>query len=64
MIFNAHTEQIEYQLPGEEYGSEWKVIVDTANPSPGEDASLTFWPGHKVPVSGRSVVLLQNFRDL
>jgi isoamylase len=64
MIFNAHTEQIEYQLPGEEYGSEWKVIVDTANPSPGEDASLTFSPGDKVPVSGRSVVLLQNFRDL
>jgi isoamylase len=30
MIFNAHKESVEYQLPDDQYGSDWVRIIDTA----------------------------------
>jgi isoamylase len=30
MIFNAHKEAVEYQLPNDQYGSDWVRIIDTA----------------------------------
>jgi len=29
MIFNAHHEEIEYQLPNDQYGKEWVIVIDT-----------------------------------
>jgi len=62
MIFNAHDEEIQYQLPGDEYGGEWRIVIDTAIAAP-VSATLIFAPGTKVPVGGRTVVLLQNFKN-
>ncbi|MET1054343.1 MAG: glycogen debranching protein GlgX [Pedobacter sp.] len=62
MIFNAHDEEIQYQLPGDEYGGEWRIVIDTAIAAP-VSTTLIFAPGTKVPVGGRSVVLLQNFKN-
>ncbi|CAM4057182.1 isoamylase [Pedobacter westerhofensis] len=62
MIFNAHEEEIQYQLPGDEYGGEWRIIIDTASAAP-VSATLIFAPGTQVPVGGRTVVLLQNFKN-
>jgi len=62
IIFNAHEEEVRYRLPAEEYGNEWRVVIDTTNPAP-VSATLTFSPETEVPVGGRSVVLLQDFKD-
>ena len=62
MIFNAHNEETKYQLPAEHYGKEWQLVLDTANDSP-EEGMLIYYPGDKVAVDGRSVVLFQNFGD-
>lgn len=61
MIFNAHEEMITYQLPGEGYGKEWNMIIDTASNAK-EGAQKTFSAAVGIPVEGRSVVLLQNLK--
>jgi isoamylase len=61
LIFNAHDQGVDYQLPPEAYGKEWRLIVDTRLPGDPEPVKLK--PGEKVHVEGRSVVLLQNDLD-
>jgi len=63
VIYNANTEVIEYRLPRVEYGNEWQLIVDTAVTAEPE-MPLNLHPESMVPVQGRSVVLLQNFRKV
>jgi isoamylase len=59
MIFNAHTEKLEYKLPDQNYGLAWKLVVDTSKPS-ADDLSEAFNPGQTVAVESRSVLLLQS----
>lgn len=54
VIFNAHHEPVEYQLPVEKYGKEWKKILDTSTWETNEE---TFSAGGKVTAGARSVVL-------
>ncbi len=60
MAFNAHYENIEVTLPGNGYGSEWAVVVDTATgvvtPEPGKE---TVPGGGALTLEARSLVLLQ-----
>jgi isoamylase len=42
LCYNAHYEDIEVTLPGEEYGSRWGIVVDTAA---GEVITLSNAPG-------------------
>ena len=32
LAFNAHSEPVEFVLPGDDYGSSWRVVVDSSNP--------------------------------
>ncbi|WP_440900063.1 glycogen debranching protein GlgX, partial [Actinosynnema sp.] len=61
VVFNAHHEDIEITLPGEGYGPEWAVVIDTAT---GEIAAFpqdepTIPAGGSVTATARSVVVLQ-----
>ncbi|HEX5405749.1 MAG TPA: glycogen debranching protein GlgX [Pseudonocardiaceae bacterium] len=60
MAFNAHYENIEFTLPGNGYGAEWTVVVDTATgevvAEPGKD---TVMAGGALTVTARSLVVLR-----
>lgn len=58
LIFNAHDAGVDYKIPGELYGNNWDLIIDTSK-SPGPEQQ-EFKPGDSIHVEGRSVVLLQN----
>jgi isoamylase len=58
IIFNAHHEELDYMLPPEKYGKQWKKILDTFDGVIGEGQS--FNPGDQLKVQGRSVILLLN----
>ena len=60
VIFNAHHEPLDYLLPPEKYGSQWKKILDTAAGKVSE--TQAFKPGDKLKVEGRSIIVLQNPR--
>jgi isoamylase len=61
VIFNSHFETIEYKIPGPEYGSQWKLIINTSSLNE-EEKESGYNPDDIIPVGGRSVVLLQNFK--
>ncbi len=57
LCFNAHNESIEFALPAEEFGAQWRIVVDTANQnaSPSEELAA----GDKLSVEAHSAVVLQ-----
>jgi glycogen operon protein len=57
VIFNAHSEPIEFTLPHADYGDAWTVIVDTAVDEQVE--GKTYAPGDTVVAQDRSTVVLQ-----
>jgi len=59
MIFNAHSEKLDFKLPDDHYGPGWNLVVDTSRPS-ADDLSQAFEPGQVVAVESRSVLLLQS----
>jgi isoamylase len=59
MIFNAHSEALDFKLPEESFGLGWKLIIDTSKP-PAEALTSEFKAGETITVENRSVILLQN----
>ncbi|MGI9136254.1 MAG: glycogen debranching protein GlgX, partial [Candidatus Nanopelagicales bacterium] len=57
LIVHAGTDDIEFTLPGELYGREFRLILDTADATPRDDK--TFGNGDELLVAARSSVLLQ-----
>ena len=59
LCFNAHYTDTDVQLPGNGYGQEWTVVLDTATEQlPGSRGQAT--PGDaKITVTGRSLVILE-----
>jgi isoamylase len=58
IIFNAHDEALDYTLPPEKYGKQWKKILNTFDGV--VDEGQTFNPGDQLKVEGRSIILLLN----
>ena len=58
IIFNAHHESLEYTLPPEKYGKQWKKILNTFDGVVAE--GQVNYPGDKLQVEGRSIILLLN----
>jgi glycogen operon protein len=58
LLFNAHHEPIEFVLPAERWGKQWSSAIDTADPEPDAEPTMLA-AGERVPVSGRSVVVLE-----
>ena len=55
LIFNAHYEPIQFTLPDENYGSRWKLVVDTYNP---DGPELNYEAGFAITAQSRSFMLL------
>ena len=58
VIFNAHHEPLEYKLPPEKYGRQWRVLLDTSRSSIGDGD--TYDACSVVKAEGRSIVLLHH----
>ncbi len=56
VIFNAHSEPLEYKLPPVQYGANWEVVLDAGNPT---NQKHTYHWGDLVPVEGRTVIVLK-----
>jgi isoamylase len=59
MIFNAHSEPIEFTLPSEEWGKQWAYALDTARADE-ELEPVPMKPEEVVSVMDRSFVLLEH----
>ncbi len=59
IIFNADTDAIAYQLPPDEYGKEWNVVIDTATFDQDKHVQV-YRGGESIQAEGRSVILLQH----
>ncbi len=57
MIFNAHFGPLDFKLPPDTHGKQWKKVWDTSIPA--LQQKTTFKPGETVKVNDRSFVLLQ-----
>jgi isoamylase len=58
LLFNAHSDMIEFTIPPDRYGDEWAVMLDTAEPEL-EEGSRTFKAGQELAVTARSVTVLR-----
>ncbi len=54
LIFNAHSEDLEFTLPPEPYCREWTLVLDTGGRAPGQRVRC----GEKLIAGGRTVLLL------
>ena len=59
LIFNAHFEPLEYKLPPEKYGREWRKILDTCDTQV-KECENTYPSEGAITVHARSVVLMQH----
>jgi isoamylase len=63
VIFNAHHEPLQFQLPPEQLGKKWLRVLDTASDSPPElrrsRRAQTLDAGTKVDVQARSIQVLR-----
>ncbi|HEY5842312.1 MAG TPA: glycogen debranching enzyme, partial [Mycobacterium sp.] len=58
VCFNAHHEPIPFTLPPKEFGAQWQVVIDSANPANGHGDTPLAAAG-TVPVEARALVVLQ-----
>jgi glycogen operon protein len=63
VIFNAHHEPLQFQLPPEQFGKRWQRVLDTASENPPElrrsRRGQPLEAGGKIEVQSRSVVVLR-----
>ena len=59
LMFNAHYEDIDFTVPGAEFGDEWEVVVDTTEPLGVREDAEPVQPGAAVTVGQRSTVVLR-----
>jgi glycogen operon protein len=61
MAFNAHYEDIEFTLPGPDYGQSWGVVVDTATGMVLDEPTGETTPaGQTLTLGARSMLVLQH----
>ena len=59
LCFNAHHEDINVQLPGNGYGQEWTVVLDTTTGEPPGTRGLTAPGDAKITITARSLAVLE-----
>ena len=57
LLINAHHEEHSFALPDESFGKDWHVVLDTADPSVGDDHTPA--PPGEVQVPARSMLVLR-----
>ena len=68
LLFNAHTDAVEFVLPSTDHADGWHVVVDTAAAPTEPGTGAGGWPavlpgGTAVDVTGRSVMVLRAADD-
>jgi isoamylase len=58
VIFNAHHEQVMYNLPDKQFGSQWSIILNTVSPNQSGNAVLNF--KDEISVDGRTIMVLKD----
>jgi isoamylase len=58
LLFNAHHESLPFRIPKKEWGTEWRVVLDTEKALP-EEEEQPYRPGDEIPVESRSVKVLR-----
>ncbi|TMI82279.1 MAG: glycogen debranching protein GlgX [Bacteroidetes bacterium] len=58
LIFNAHSEPVEYKLPTRRYGAQWIKVIDTNTNFVAEEEGERYRAAAKITVEGFSVVVL------
>lgn len=65
IIFNAHQAEVEYQLPAEKYGANWKLVIDTSKNFIDTDGiNIPTDEENKAIAAGHSVVVLMQAKFL
>ncbi len=59
LLFNAHSQPRTFSLPEARLAASWRVVIDTAEPSPAA-APSALTPKSELEVSGRAVVVLRS----
>ena len=59
LCFNAHYEDITVRLPGNGYGQEWTVVLDTATGEAPGPPGITAEGDAKITITARSMVVLE-----
>ncbi|MCS4489043.1 glycogen debranching protein GlgX [Corynebacterium sp. ES2794-CONJ1] len=59
MIFNAYHDVIEFTLPPENFGSSWKLVVDTTEPTGYPLEGKVIESGGSMTVQGRSILIFR-----
>ena len=59
LIFNAHSEPVEYKLQTRRYGNNWIKILDTSKKFVSEEGGETYRANSKITAEGFSVILLK-----
>jgi glycogen operon protein len=63
LLMNAHTELVDFVLPGKPFGTDWLVELDTSaltgGPTPRDRVGATVAGRHVLPLAGHSMVVLR-----
>ena len=57
LMFNAHHEEVDFTLPGSEYGERWEICLDTATPFHDDRPSVK--AEEVIHVDARSMLVLR-----
>ncbi|BBY08515.1 glycogen debranching protein GlgX [Mycobacterium noviomagense] len=57
LCFNAHEEAVDFVIPDGDYGQEWTAELDTTEPTGTPERVMQ--AGEKIPLSGRSLLILR-----
>ncbi|MEZ5115279.1 MAG: glycogen debranching protein GlgX [Candidatus Nanopelagicales bacterium] len=63
LLMNAHSEPMDFTLPGAPFGEDWLVEIDTSaltgGPTPRDRVGGTVEAGHSLPIASHSTVVLR-----
>ncbi|MEO6145093.1 MAG: glycogen debranching enzyme, partial [Dermatophilaceae bacterium] len=59
LLFNAHSDPVDFALPPQPYGMTWKIRLDTTTAEPQSAAQQDWLAASTHAVAGRSIVVLQ-----
>ena len=60
LLFNAHSAPVDFALPPAQYGTTWRIRLDTTPPEPSTDGQQDWLAATTHAVAGRSIVVLES----
>ena len=60
LLFNAHSDPVDFALPPAQYGATWQIRLDTSKAEPSTAGRADWLPATTHAVAGRSIVVLES----